>query len=129
MSVEQEFRDAKIRIQKNQPINVSKGSRLSLDMVSLEAGRQKGSIRRSRYPSLYNEIIQEMEEVLETPLQMSQRKRNDYKKQRDHYKSLLGKALGRELLLIERMKELEKEIKIIKQNNPILILKHLNKSS
>jgi len=125
MSVEQEYRDAKLRLKTNQPINVAKGTKLSLDTVAIEAGRKKGAIRRSRYPSLYDEIIKEMEETTETPLQFAQRKRDDYKSQRDHYKGLLGKALGRELLLIERIKELEKEITTIKQNNPMLLLKKL----
>ena len=123
MSVEQEFREAKVRIKKNKVINIPRGSKLSLDTVALEAGRKKGSIRRDRYPSLYDEIVKDMEETIETPLQLAQRKRDDYKNERNHYKELLGKALGRELMVRDRLKELENEIKIIKQNNPMLLLK------
>lgn len=107
-------------------IIVPKGTKVSLDTVALEAGRSKGAIRKNRYPSLYAEIIKDMDNVIESPLQLAQRKRNDYKNERDNYKELLGKALGRELMLIERLKELENEIKIIKQNNPMLLLKKTN---
>jgi len=127
-AVEKEFREAKIRIQKGKPINVPKGTKMNRDTVALEAGRKKGSIRYERYPALYNEIEKEMGEVIETPLQLAKRIKNDYKDKSDNYKELLGKALGRELMLIERVRELEKELKLIKQNNPLLILKPAEKT-
>lgn len=64
-----------------------------------------------------------MEETIETQLQFTQRKRDDYKNESNQHEELLEKSLGRELMLIERLKELEDEIKMIKQNNPMLFLK------
>lgn len=126
MTVEEEFFEAKERIMKNKPIRVPKHTKLSLDAVALEAGRSKGAIRKNRYPNLYDEIISQMEKHEELPIEASDRIKKHYKEERDKYKEMLAQAYNRELMLIKRVAELEEELKMIKQNNPMLIMKKLD---
>lgn len=116
---EKEYYEALERLVRNKPINVSQGSKINNDTVALEAGRQRGAIKNQRYPTLCKEIKAAAENQKETPLQQTQRMRDSYKVQRDKYKELLGKALGRELMLVERLKELESEFDEIKKRFPM----------
>jgi hypothetical protein len=43
------------------------------------------------------------------------------KERKDQYKKKLGETLSRELMLIEKLSELEEELKTSKQSNPMLI--------
>jgi hypothetical protein len=43
-----EYFEALERLTKGRPVNVPKGSKITNDSVSLEAGRKKGTIKKSR---------------------------------------------------------------------------------
>jgi hypothetical protein len=47
-SVLNEYFEALERLKKDRPINIPKGSKITNDNVSLEAGRKKGTIKKSR---------------------------------------------------------------------------------
>jgi hypothetical protein len=47
-SVLSEYFEALERLKKGKPLNVPKGSKITNDNVSLEAGRKKGTIKKSR---------------------------------------------------------------------------------
>ena len=87
-----------------------------LNTVALEAGRKKGTLRKSNLPELCKEILEY--EVSETPLQACSRIKKEYKEQSDEKDVLWKGALARELMLKKRLTELEIEIKRIKQNYP-----------
>lgn len=116
---EKEYYEALDRLIRNKPINVPQGSKINNDSVALEAGRLRGAIKNKRYPTLCTVIKAAAENQKETPLQQTQRMRDFYKAQRDEYKELLGKALGRELMLVDRLKELESKFGDIKSKFPM----------
>jgi len=98
------------RLKQNKPLIIQKGSRINLDTVALEAGKNRSSIRKDRYPELYA-IIQEAEQNDLTPRQQDAVKIEKIKFERDRYKKLYEEAIGRELMLVDRLSELEKKNK------------------
>jgi len=103
---EHEFRDAFDRLKRDRPQNLSKGTPVSQNNVAKEAGCDPSALRKSRYPSLIEEIQRWIQsrapEVSPSPRQtvLAQRKRNrtlkqrinDLKAQRDSLASLLVEA-------------------------------------
>ncbi|KAF4558717.1 hypothetical protein [Pseudomonas sp. CES] len=59
MSASEEYHAALQRIIQNKPINIAKGSSINKDTVALEAGRKRGSIKKSR--AEHSKIISEIE--------------------------------------------------------------------
>ena len=53
-----DYYDALERLKINKPINVPVGTKITNDAVSLEAGRKKGTIKRSR--EVFTELIEEI---------------------------------------------------------------------
>jgi hypothetical protein len=94
----EEYKAALDRLIKNTPIIVPKYTKINKDTVSLEAGRKRGSIKKSR---------PEHEDLI---LLIDNSKNNDLKliEERNYYKEQYFNALNRELLLLDRLKELEK---------------------
>ena len=92
---EQEFRDAFTRLKNDQPINMPKGTPVSQNNVSLEAGKVSSALRKKRYPELVREI-----QAYTVPLNLdAEQKRaikNEIKKNRLNDKEMI-KALRAEL--------------------------------
>lgn len=84
----------------------------SLDTVAVEAGKKKGSLRKSLHPALCEEIL--TYEIKESPLEREIRLKDEYRKERNLKHELWSQALARELMLKIRIEELEKEIGRIK---------------
>lgn len=105
-----ECMEALERLKQNKPLIIQKGYRINLDTVALEAGKNRSSIRKDRYPELYA-IIQEAEQNDLTPRQQDAVKIEKIKFERDRYKKLYEEAIGRELMLVDRLSELEKKNK------------------
>lgn len=119
---EQNYRDAFERIKTGKPKIVDKSMPVNeLDTIALEAGKKRGSLRRSQHPNLCDEILGY--EVEETPLAKEVRLKKEYKNDRDAYHKLWSEALARELMLKVLIEELEKEIARIKQSYPGIIFK------
>ena len=107
-----EYFEALERLKKNKPLNVPIGTKITNDAVSLEAGRKKGTIKKSR--EIFIELIEEINKIREKedfPIKESKEQAAKYKAKTKEYKKLYEQALNRELMLIERVNELEKELK------------------
>jgi len=111
MNTMKEYDDALERLIANKPIRVPIGTKITNDAVSLEAGRKKGTIKKSR--PQFTELIAKIE--LAANKQKAPIK--DYKAQIEKYKSkykeqriLYEQALNRELMYLERINELEKRL-------------------
>ena len=108
----QEYFEALERLKSNNPINVLKNSKINNDSVALEAGRKRGSIKKSR------EIFAELIEAINNA---SQENTAEYDKleskifklrnSAENYKEMYEKAINRELMYLERINELEKLLK------------------
>ena len=102
MSALNEYYAALERLKANKPTLLAKGSAINNDTVALEAGRKRGSIKKSRHAALIDAIEQAAQEagqnVLSPVQQVEQAKsktkavKSDYEKLREDYEKLLGKC-------------------------------------
>jgi len=117
---EQSYREAFERLKAGKPKIVNTSMLINeLDTVALEAGKKKGSLRRSQHESLCKEILRY--EIVETTLLKEARLKSEYKNDRDAYHKLWSESLARELMLKVRIEELEREIFRIKQVYPGIV--------
>lgn len=102
MSVLNEYYAALERLKANKPTILPKGSAINNDTVALEAGRKRGSIKKSRHAALVQAIEQTAQEagqnVLSPTQQVEQAKnrtkavKTDYEQLKEDYEKLLEKA-------------------------------------
>lgn len=102
MSVLNEYYAALERLKANKPTILAKGSAINNDTVALEAGRKRGSIKKSRYAALVQAIElaaqQAGQNVLSPTQQIEQAKsktktvKSDYEQLKEDYEKLLEKA-------------------------------------
>lgn len=105
----QEYFDALQRLIDNKPINVPKGLKINNDTVAMEAGRKRGTIKKSR--EVFAELIEAIDAVNKEesgPKEQFEATIEKYKASTKKYRELYEQALNRELMLIERLNELEK---------------------
>jgi len=122
MSVLKEYYEAFKRLKSNKPINVPVGTKITNDAVSLEAGRKKGTIKKSR--EIFTELIEEIAEYTnkeKAPLHECKAQVDKYKIKYKEYKLLYEQALNRELMLLEKLNKLEKRLPERKAVNNISI--------
>ena len=103
------------RLLNNTPINVPKNTKINKDTVALEAGRKRGSIKKSR--EIFSDLISEIEKVSQYDKNQDKELKNKiikYKNKALEYKKLYEESLNRELMLMERLKELE----LLTENTP-----------
>ncbi|HTD02745.1 hypothetical protein [Undibacterium sp.] len=107
----QEYFSALDRLKKNQPINLPKRTKITNDAVSLEAGRSKGSIKKSRsmFASLILDIEQAAAEQFKRSNQESE-KLERAKQSATQYRLELEAALERELSLLYELYEIKKQL-------------------
>ncbi len=106
-----DYYEALERLKNNEPINVPVGTKINNDAVSLEAGRKKGTIKRSR--EVFTELIEEIKKYNDkekAPKQECKDLIEKYKTKYKEYRKLYEQALNRELMMIERINELEKRL-------------------
>jgi len=102
MNAENEYYAALERLKANKPMVLPKGSAINNDTVALEAGRKRGSIKKSRHAALVEEIEQAAQEagqnVLSPTQQIEQAKnrtkaaKSDYEQLQEDYEKLLEKC-------------------------------------
>lgn len=112
MLILDEYYEALNRLIQNKPINVPKGTKINNDTVALEAGRKRGSIKKSR--TIFLELIESIKKVSDEKNFPEKKYKERIKKlttKINDYKLLYEDALNRELMLIEKVKYLENEIK------------------
>lgn len=99
------------RLKAGKPRIVPKGSRITNDAVSLEAGRGKGSIKKSR--GVFADLIAEIDRAAAEQAKPENDQRNRLAKARaeaDDYRRQLEAALGRELSLVKELYETRKRL-------------------
>jgi ribulose kinase len=116
----EEYYEALNRLIDNNPVNVPKNSKINKDTVALEAGRKRGSIKKSR--EVFLDLIEAIEKASEyknknTSLHIEQITR--LKDKLNNYNHLYEVALNRELMYLERINELEKALTNISSNKII----------
>lgn len=102
MSALNEYYAALERLKANQPTVLPKGSAINNDTVALEAGRKRGSIKKSRYTALVAAISQAANEAgqnVPSATQQIDQARNktkavksDYEQLKEDYEKLLEKC-------------------------------------
>ncbi len=106
-----EYFQALDRLKSGKPMRVAKGTRINNDNVALEAGRKKGSIKKSRpvFKDLIEAIDAAAAEQSSPEKQMTQRlekTRGEAKSYREKWEQ----ALCRELSLLQEVYALKKEL-------------------
>ena len=102
MSVLNEYYAALERLKANKPTVLPKGSAINNDTVALEAGRKRGSIKKSRHTVLVEAIEQVAQEAGQNVLSPTQRieqaknrtkaAKSDYEQLQEDYEKLLEKC-------------------------------------
>ena len=116
----EEYYEALNRLINNNPVNVPKDTKINKDTVALEAGRKRGSIKKSR--EVFSELIEAIEKASEEKSKSTSQHIEQITKIKDkmnNFKHLYEVALNRELMYIERINELEKALKNISSNKMI----------
>lgn len=106
-----EYFEALHRLKNDRPINIPKGTKITNDAVSLEAGRGKGSIKKSR--SIFTELILAIDSASAEQSQNSNLQKVKLEKAKisaDHYRRELEAALAREVSLLFELYEVKKEL-------------------
>lgn len=106
-----DYYDALERIKNGCAQNVPKGTRISNDAVSIEAGRGKGSIKKSR--PIFADLIQAIDKAAEEqakPKNQQIQRLDKAKSAADKYRRELEAALAREISLLNELYELKKKL-------------------
>lgn len=112
MTAISEYWEALERLKVDKPIRIAKGSKINKDAVALEAGRKRGSIKKSRqiFIDLISAIdLATLESLQKEPDLLVKFERERSKK--SNYRDLYQQALNRELMLLSRLADLEKRLK------------------
>lgn len=116
----EEYYEALHRLINNNPVNIPKDTKINKDTVALEAGRKRGSIKKSR--EVFLELIEAIKKASEDKSKNTSQHIEQITKIKDkmnNFKHLYEEALNRELMYIERINELEKALKNISSNKII----------
>lgn len=105
--------DALERLKIGKPIRVPNGTRITNDAVSLEAGRGKGSIKKSR--PVFSELIKEIDAAADQQLAsqssvIEKVRLLELKKEAAYHREQLEAAWARELSLLNQVYALKKEL-------------------
>lgn len=102
MSALNDYYAALERLKANKPTILPKGSAINNDTVALEAGRKRGSIKKSRHSALIEAIEQAAQAVGQNVISPAQRIeqaktktkaiKSDYEQLKDDYEILLEKC-------------------------------------
>ena len=102
------------RLKNNNPIVLHPNTfAINNDTVALETGRKRGSIKASRYPELIESIKKAEELRTKTGISVTDKHKAKAKKEKNVNKELELKyqaSLNREVMLVEQLRKLEKEI-------------------
>lgn len=102
-----EYYQALERLEKNKPINVPKGTKITNNAVSLEAGKSKGSIKKSR--PIFDDLILKINQANQ---KTNIDKTIKFKNEINELKKLYDNSLAREIILNYK---LSKALEIIEE--------------
>lgn len=106
-----EYFDALERLKAGQPLRVARGTRITNDAVALEAGRGKGSIKKSR--PMFRALLDAIDHAAAgqtTPALAARHKLEKAKDSANAYREQLEAALAREVSLLRELYALKKEL-------------------
>lgn len=106
-----DYFEALQRLKKRQSLRVAKGSKINNDSVALEAGRGKGSIKKSRI--VFSELISAINDAALAQDSMPENSKDKIaklKRSSEKYRKLYEDALARELSLVHQIFLLHKEL-------------------
>lgn len=98
------------RLKKGRPNNVPKGSKITNDSVSLEAGRKKGTIKKSR--PVFHELINAIDAAAAEqtqPQDVAKAALDAAKADAVRYRNLWEEALSREVSLVKQLWEEQRQ--------------------
>lgn len=112
----EEYYNALERLRTNKPEILAKGTyKINNDSVVLEAGNKRGAIKKSRIE--FEELITEIKKValIYNNKDLDKLKKAEalaarYKLERDDFQSDYHAALNREMMLVRRLGDLEKQV-------------------
>lgn len=99
-----DYFEALERLKKGRPVNVSKGSKITNDSVSLEAGRKKGTIKKSR--PIFFDLIKAIDAASteeSKPRDEMRERLDEAKREAERYRKLWEEALCREVSLVKQL--------------------------
>lgn len=99
------------RLKAGKPLHVSPGTRITNDAVSLEAGRGKGSIKKSR--AVFADLIQAIDEAAAEQSRPKSKERDKLlrsKTEAEDLRKQLEAALAREVSLLKELYETRKQL-------------------
>lgn len=116
-----EYFEALERLKQGKPLHVSVGTKISNDSVALEAGRNKGAIKKSR--SIFADLIVAIEVAAKEQniLPIDQRKVLKLQDEVNTLRKDLERALGREMSLLYENYQLKKQLNTLNGVNVIPI--------
>lgn len=99
------------RLKTGHPVHVPRGTKITNDAVSLEAGRGKGSIKKSR--PIFVDLIQAIDAAAAEQSKDSKQQKEKLEKAKlsaDQYRLELEAALVREVSLLYELYEVKKQL-------------------
>lgn len=99
-----DYFEALQRLKRGKPVNVPKGTKITNDSVSLEAGRKKGTIKKSR--PIFRDLIEAIDAVVKAeanPSDVMRARLDEAKAQAMRYRVLWEEALAREVSLVKQL--------------------------
>ena len=105
-----EYFEALERLKQGKPIRISASTKITNDSVALEAGRNKGAIKKSRI--IFSDLIVAIEIAAKEQKELSVDQRKIFKLQEEvkNIRKDLENALGRELSLVYENYQLKKQL-------------------
>lgn len=100
----QEYFAALERLEKGRPLNLPKGTKITNDAVSIEAGRKKGTIKKSR--PIFAELIRAIDATASqqcAPQDTLKEQLTGAKADSSRYRALWEEALKREVSLVKQL--------------------------
>lgn len=107
----EDYFEALARLKAGRPIRVPKEGKITNDSVALEAGRGKGSIKKSR--AVFSDLIQAIDEAAAEQAKGTNQQREKLDKAKstaEQYRRDLEAALARELSLLYELYEVKKRL-------------------
>jgi hypothetical protein len=101
-----DYFEALKRLKMCKPVNVPKGTKITNDSVSLEAGRKNGTIKKSR--PIFSDLIEAIDAAAKAdakakPIDEMRARLDEAKAQSTRYRALWEEALAREVSLVKQL--------------------------
>jgi hypothetical protein len=99
-----DYFEALDRLTRGKPINVPKGTKITNNSVSLEAGRKKGTIKKSR--PIFSDLIEAIDAAAKAdkrPHENTRAQLADAKAEIARYRALWEESLAREISLVKEL--------------------------